>query len=226
MPPARHAKLSLRVAGWIPLCVPHRMPAACDRIAAMPHCQGVHMQVTLYIGNLSEEWQAVEQLRQDLSRHGRLERAFIACNAEGQSKACPAILLHTCNSARRMPREAALLSLLLGACLGMHRTTQLQNFARRTERRARSVRWMMWRRPCARTTPGGPVGACSISSCCAPSMQQSRASRASSRAPSSLPVCPRCCAVPDDTLISALLPEGLCMSGSGNPRCSAALLLC
>ena len=47
------------------------VPAVCTalrassiyRIAAMPHCQGVHVQVTLYIGNLSEEWQAVEQLR-------------------------------------------------------------------------------------------------------------------------------------------------------------------
>ncbi|CAL8463190.1 g2724 [Coccomyxa elongata] len=43
-------------------------------------------QVTLFIGNLTDEWQDVEQLQKDLSQHGRVERAFIAYNAQGESK--------------------------------------------------------------------------------------------------------------------------------------------
>lgn len=43
-------------------------------------------QVTLFIGNLTEEWQDVDRLQEDLSQHGRVERAFIAHNAQGESK--------------------------------------------------------------------------------------------------------------------------------------------
>ena len=45
-------------------------------------------QVTLYIGNLTEEWADEESLRRGLRAHGRLERAFIARNAQGASKVC------------------------------------------------------------------------------------------------------------------------------------------
>jgi len=47
--------------------------------------------VTLFIGNLTEEWQDEERLKKDLSEHGRIERAFIAYNALGQSKVSPMI---------------------------------------------------------------------------------------------------------------------------------------
>ncbi len=43
-------------------------------------------QVTLFIGNLTDEWQDVERLKTDLSQHGRVERAFIAYNAQGETK--------------------------------------------------------------------------------------------------------------------------------------------
>ncbi len=44
--------------------------------------------MTLYIGNLTEEWADEERLRAGLGAHGRLERAFIARNAQGLSKVC------------------------------------------------------------------------------------------------------------------------------------------
>ncbi|EIE21364.1 hypothetical protein COCSUDRAFT_48078 [Coccomyxa subellipsoidea C-169] len=43
-------------------------------------------QVTLFIGNLTEEWQDVDRLEKDLGQHGQVERAFIAYNAQGESK--------------------------------------------------------------------------------------------------------------------------------------------
>ena len=47
------------------------------------------LQVTLYIGNLTEEWGDEERLRRELGAHGRLERAFIARNPQGLSKVRP-----------------------------------------------------------------------------------------------------------------------------------------
>lgn len=51
-----------------------------------PEIEILAEQVTLFIGNLTEEWQDEERLKNDLSKHGRIERAFIAYNALGQSK--------------------------------------------------------------------------------------------------------------------------------------------
>ncbi len=42
--------------------------------------------MTLFIGNLTEEWQDVDRLEKDLGQHGQVERAFIAYNAQGESK--------------------------------------------------------------------------------------------------------------------------------------------
>jgi hypothetical protein len=44
------------------------------------------VQATLFIGNLTDEWQDVEKLKADLSKHGQLERSFIARNPQGASK--------------------------------------------------------------------------------------------------------------------------------------------
>jgi len=46
----------------------------------------VFVQVTLYIGNLTDEWQDIDKLKEYLSQHGTLQRAFIAHNAKGESK--------------------------------------------------------------------------------------------------------------------------------------------
>ena len=46
------------------------------------------LQVTLFIGNLTQEWQVDETLHTELSKHGRLERLFIAKTANGSHKVC------------------------------------------------------------------------------------------------------------------------------------------
>ena len=47
------------------------------------------LQVTLFIGNLTQDWQEDETLHTELSKHGRLERLFIAKTANGSHKVCP-----------------------------------------------------------------------------------------------------------------------------------------
>lgn len=44
------------------------------------------MQVTLFIGNLTQEWQDEQTLQTELSKHGHLERLFIAKTADGSHK--------------------------------------------------------------------------------------------------------------------------------------------
>ena len=44
------------------------------------------LQVTLFIGNLTQEWQDDGTLHTELSKHGRLERLFIAKTANGSHK--------------------------------------------------------------------------------------------------------------------------------------------
>lgn len=46
------------------------------------------LQVTLFIGNLTQEWQDDGTLHTELSKHGRLERLFIAKTANGSHKVC------------------------------------------------------------------------------------------------------------------------------------------
>ncbi len=45
-----------------------------------------NLQVTLFIGNLTQEWQDEQTLHTELSKHGRLERLFIAKTADGSHK--------------------------------------------------------------------------------------------------------------------------------------------
>ena len=44
------------------------------------------LQVTLFIGNLTQDWQDDGTLHTELSKHGRLERLFIAKTANGSHK--------------------------------------------------------------------------------------------------------------------------------------------
>lgn len=52
------------------------------------------LQVTLFIGNLTQEWRDEQTLHTELSKHGRLERLFIAKAADGSHK-----VISTCHVA-------------------------------------------------------------------------------------------------------------------------------
>ena len=58
-------------------------------------------QVTLFIGNLTQEWQDEQTLHTELSKHGHLERLFVAKTADGSHKVTCAPLPSVCTQAMR-----------------------------------------------------------------------------------------------------------------------------
>lgn len=55
-------------------------------ICIIQKCSDRLLQVQLYIGNLSPEWQQDEAFEKAMATYGPLERVFIVKNAEGHSK--------------------------------------------------------------------------------------------------------------------------------------------
>lgn len=53
---------------------------------SQPGATAVALQVQLYIGNLSAEWQEDTAFVEAMSKYGSLERAFVVRNAAGLSK--------------------------------------------------------------------------------------------------------------------------------------------
>ncbi len=53
-------------------------------------CAVVALQVALFIGNLTQELRDEQTLHTELSKHGRLERLFVAKAADGSHKVNPA----------------------------------------------------------------------------------------------------------------------------------------